>query len=90
MSAIIENVQTNDDVAPFALTERFDHQKLSSLCISREEIAAAYYSVAPELVQALIETAGQHHSISRAAEKQDPVTRGNETGDYTWGEDDTA
>ena len=55
VNTIIEDVKTNGDAALFALTEKFDHQKLASLRISREEIDAAYDSVAPELVQALIE-----------------------------------
>lgn len=56
VNTIIEEVRSNGDAALFALTERFDHQKLTSLCISQDEIDAAYDTVAPELVQALIET----------------------------------
>ncbi len=53
--AIIEDVRKNGDAALFALTEKFDKQKLSSLRISREAIDAAYDEVDPALVQALIE-----------------------------------
>ena len=55
VEAIIEDVRTNGDAALFALTEKFDKQKLSSLQISREAIDAAYDEVDPALVQALIE-----------------------------------
>ena len=55
VNTIIEDVKTNGDAALFALTEKFDHQKLDSLRIPQEEIDAAYDQVAPELVQALIE-----------------------------------
>ena len=52
---IIQDVRENGDAALFALTEKFDKQKLTSLRISREAIDAAYDAVDPELVQALIE-----------------------------------
>jgi len=55
VEAIIEDVRENGDAALFALTEKFDKQKLSSLEISREAIDAAYDEVDPALVQALIE-----------------------------------
>ncbi len=55
VGAIIEDVRKNGDAALFALTEKFDKQKLSSLRISREAIDAAYDEVDPALVQALIE-----------------------------------
>ncbi len=55
VEAIIEDVRENGDAALFALTEKFDKQKLSSLQISREAIDAAYDEVDPALVQALIE-----------------------------------
>ncbi len=55
VEAIIEDVRKNGDAALFALTEKFDKQKLSSLRISREAIDAAYDEVDPALVQALIE-----------------------------------
>ncbi|MDO5846414.1 MAG: histidinol dehydrogenase, partial [Methanocorpusculum sp.] len=55
VSGIIENVRANGDRALFELTEKFDKQKLASLRISREQIDAAYDSVDPSLVQALIE-----------------------------------
>jgi len=55
VGAIIEDVRKNGDAALFALTEKFDKQKLSSLGISREAIDAAYDEVDPALVQALIE-----------------------------------
>ena len=55
VETIIQDVRENGDAALFALTEKFDKQKLTSLRISREEIDAAYEAVDPELVQALIE-----------------------------------
>jgi histidinol dehydrogenase len=55
VGAIIEDVRKNGDAALFALTEKFDKQKLSSLQISPEAIDAAYDEVDPALVQALIE-----------------------------------
>ncbi|MDO9523635.1 MAG: histidinol dehydrogenase [Methanocorpusculum sp.] len=55
VEAIIEDVRKNGDAALFALTEKFDKQKLSSLRISREAIDEAYDEVDPALVQALIE-----------------------------------
>ena len=55
VEAIIEDVRKNGDAALFALTEKFDKQKLSSLRISREAIDEAYDAVDPALVQALIE-----------------------------------
>lgn len=55
VSGIIEDVRKNGDGALFALTEKFDKQKLSSLRISQEQIDAAYDAVDPSLVQALIE-----------------------------------
>ena len=69
VNTIIEDVKTNGDAALFALTEKFDHQKLASLRISREEIDAAYDSVAPELVQALIEAEAritQFHELQKS------------------------
>ena len=55
VTSIIEQVRTDGDAALFALTEKFDHQKLTDLRIAPETIDAAYDEVAPELVQALIE-----------------------------------
>jgi len=55
VEAIIGDVRKNGDAALFALTEKFDKQKLSSLQISQEAIDAAYDEVDPALVQALIE-----------------------------------
>jgi len=55
VETIIQDVRENGDAALFALTEKFDKQKLTSLRISREAIDAAYEAVDPELVQALIE-----------------------------------
>lgn len=55
VTAIIEQVRTDGDTALYALTEKFDHQKLDELRISQKTIDAAYDEVAPELVQALIE-----------------------------------
>ena len=55
VEAIIEDVRKNGDEALFALTEKFDKQKLSSLQIPQEAIDAAYDEVDPALVQALIE-----------------------------------
>ncbi len=55
VTSIIEQVRTDGDAALFALTEKFDHQKLTDLKIAPETIDAAYDEVAPELVQALIE-----------------------------------
>lgn len=55
VAGIIEDVRTNGDAALFALTEKFDKQKLESLKISQEQIDAAYDEVDPSLVQALIE-----------------------------------
>ncbi|MCK9314260.1 MAG: histidinol dehydrogenase, partial [Methanocorpusculum sp.] len=55
VETIIQDVRENGDAALFALTEKFDKQKLTSLRISREAIDAAYDAVDPELVQALIE-----------------------------------
>lgn len=55
VEAIIEDIRKNGDAALFALTEKFDKQKLSSLRISREAIDEAYDEVDPALVQALIE-----------------------------------
>ncbi|HJJ29401.1 MAG TPA: histidinol dehydrogenase [Methanocorpusculum sp.] len=55
VEAIIEDVRKNGDAALFALTEKFDKQKLSSLRISQESIDEAYDEVDPALVQALIE-----------------------------------
>ena len=69
VTTIIEDVRTNGDAALFALTEKFDHQKPDSLRISREEIDAAYDSVAPELVQALIEAEAritQFHELQKS------------------------
>ncbi|HJK12145.1 MAG TPA: histidinol dehydrogenase [Methanocorpusculum sp.] len=69
VNTIIEDVKTNGDAALFSLTEKFDHQKLASLRISREEIDAAYDSVAPELVQALIEAEAritQFHELQKS------------------------
>ena len=55
VTSIIEQVRTDGDAALFALTEKFDHQKLTDLRIAPETIDTAYDEVAPELVQALIE-----------------------------------
>ena len=55
VEAIIEDVRKNGDAALFALTEKFDKQKLSSLRISQESIDEAYDEVDPALIQALIE-----------------------------------
>ncbi len=55
VEAIIEDVRKNGDAALFALTEKFDKQKLSSLRISQEVIDEAYDAIDPALVQALIE-----------------------------------
>lgn len=38
VNTIIEDVKTNGDAVLFALTEKFDHQKLDSLRIPQEEI----------------------------------------------------
>lgn len=65
---IIQDVRENGDAALFALTEKFDKQKLSSLRISREAIDEAYDSVDPELVQALIEAEAritQFHELQK-------------------------
>ncbi|MDD4423650.1 MAG: histidinol dehydrogenase [Methanocorpusculum parvum] len=67
VEAIIGDVRKNGDAALFALTEKFDKQKLSSLQISQEAIDAAYDEVDPALVQALIEAEAR---ISRFHELQ--------------------
>lgn len=69
VNTIIEDVKTNGDAVLFALTEKFDHQKLDSLRIPQEEIDAAYDLVAPELVQALIEAEAhitQFHELQKS------------------------
>lgn len=69
VNTIIEDVRTSGDAALFALTEKFDHQKLDSLRIPGEEIDAAYDQVAPELVQALIEAEAritQFHELQKS------------------------
>jgi len=55
VKGIIDDVAKNGDEALFALTEKLDHQKLTSLKISREQIDAAYDEVDDALVQSLIE-----------------------------------
>jgi histidinol dehydrogenase len=66
---IISEVRRCGDAALFAFTEKFDHQKLSSLRISEDETNAAYREVAPELVQALIEAEAritQFHELQKS------------------------
>ena len=71
VSGIIEDVRTNGDAALFALTEKFDKQKLETLKITQEQIDAAYDMVDPELVQALIEAEAR---ITAFHELQKPNT----------------
>lgn len=66
---IIEEVRLKGDEALFALTEKFDRQKLDSLEISRDEIDDAYDAVDPALVQALIEAEAritQFHELQKS------------------------
>ncbi len=71
VAGIINDVSTNGDAALFALTEKFDHQKLASLKISREQIDAAYDEVDDALVQSLIEAEAR---ITSFHELQKPKT----------------
>ena len=68
VSAIINDVKENGDAALFSLTEKFDHQKLSTLKITREQIEEAYEKVDPALVQALCEAEAritQFHELQK-------------------------
>ncbi|HJJ48866.1 MAG TPA: histidinol dehydrogenase [Methanocorpusculum sp.] len=68
VTAIINDVKENGDAALFALTEKFDRQKLASLKISREQIEEAYEKVDPALVQALCEAEAritQFHELQK-------------------------
>ena len=71
VAGIIEDVRANGDAALFALTEKFDKQKLETLKITQEQIDAAYDMVEPELVQALIEAEAR---ITAFHELQKPKT----------------
>ncbi|HJJ29082.1 MAG TPA: histidinol dehydrogenase [Methanocorpusculum sp.] len=68
VSAIINDVKENGDAALFALTEKFDRQKLATLKISRGQIEEAYEKVDPALVQALCEAEAritQFHELQK-------------------------
>lgn len=87
VSAIITDVKDNGDKALFALTEKFDRQKLASLKISREQIEEAYNKVDPALVQALCEAEAritQFHELQKPKslwleETEDGITLGVKT-----------
>lgn len=53
VSDIIEKVRGQGDHALFELTELFDHIRLSSLKIEKEQIAKAYSKVNPQLIEDL-------------------------------------
>ena len=55
VSEIIKTVREKGDSALFALCEKFDKVKLSSLEVSSEEIEAAFLAVEPEFVEILKE-----------------------------------
>jgi len=71
VSGIIDDVAKNGDKALYALTEKLDHQKLTSLRITREQIDAAYEEVDDALVQSLIEAEAR---ITAFHELQKPRT----------------
>ena len=53
VSDIIANVRKNGDKALFEYTEKFDHAKLDSLLVTREEIQEAVASVDPRFLEIL-------------------------------------
>ncbi|MBQ8577164.1 MAG: histidinol dehydrogenase [Clostridia bacterium] len=53
VSAIIADVRANGDKALYAYAEKFDKVKLSSLLVTKEEIAAARASVEPKFLEVL-------------------------------------
>ncbi len=50
---ILDDVRARGDAALYDLTEKFDHVRLSSLKVSREEIDEAMSGLAPELLKTL-------------------------------------
>lgn len=53
VAEILENVRNNGDKALFAYCEKFDHAKLETLQVTREEIDEAVAQVAPEFLDTL-------------------------------------
>ncbi len=57
VTEIISNVRTNGDKALFSYAEKFDHVSLSSLEVTKEEIAEAVSAVDPAFLAILQEAA---------------------------------
>ncbi|HJJ55613.1 MAG TPA: histidinol dehydrogenase [Methanocorpusculum sp.] len=69
VSTIIDDIKLNGDSALFKLTEKFDHQKLSTLKITQDDIDVAYDQVSPKLVEALVEAEAkitQFHELQKS------------------------
>ncbi|WP_424407238.1 histidinol dehydrogenase [Pasteurella sp. PK-2025] len=71
VEAIKADVLTQGDAALFALSEKFDKVKLSSLVISQAEIAAASGRISPELRQAIQTAKGNIERFHQAQQLQE-------------------
>lgn len=76
VESILQEVKTDKDAAMFALAERIDGVKLTSLEVSKEEKQEALCAVAPALKEAIANAA---QNITRFHEAQLPKTKAVET-----------
>lgn len=67
VTSIIADVRQNGDRALYAYAEKFDHVKLSSLIVTKEQIAAARAAVDPHFIEVLEKAAA---NIRKFHEKQ--------------------
>lgn len=65
---VLEQVRTEGDQAVLALEEKFDHVRLSSLCVTEDEFAEAETLVSPALKEAIL-TAYRNISTFHAAQR---------------------